>query len=151
MRFRLIEKKTENDVNPLLAWLRLKLDSIYCWNWWSKCMQKTTWLKLDCRIVVLRRKSSIGYHLRFNERRSPNTKSKGTCFIIFPRVDHFSSTFADATSVIEVTRSFERATAERRNSSEDLRMFVEASRYTRPLVIDFLHVIRKRYITKALT
>ena len=82
MRFRLIEK-AENDVNPLTAWPRLKFDSYYFWNWWSKCMQRTTWQKLCCRTVMLRRKSSIGYHLKFEERRSPNTKSIGTCFIIF--------------------------------------------------------------------
>ena len=143
-------KKMENDVNPLLERPRLKFDLIYFWNWWSKFVQKTTWQKLCCRIVILRQKNSIGYHLKFEERRSPNTKSIGTCFI-FPRVDHFSSTIAEATSVIEVTRSFDRTTAELRNSSEDLRMFVEASLHTRPLVIDFLHVTRSRYITKALT
>ena len=150
MRFCLLSdrKKTERDVNPLLGWSRLKLDSYYFWNWWSKCMQKTTWQKLCCRTVILRRKSSIGYHLKFEERWVQLRSRLGLVLLFSSSRSFFLN---DHTSVIEVTRSFERTTAERRNSSEHLRMFVEASRHTRPLVIDFLHVIRRRYITKALT
>ena len=52
------------------------------------------------------------------------------------------------------SRSRDRSIGRQQNVEIVLRIsvcFVEASRHTRPLVIDFLHVIRSRYITKALT
>ena len=83
MRFRLTEKWRR------MTWTRCSCVRAWSWtrhtfwNWWSKCTQNTTWQKLHRRNVLLRRNSSIVYHLKFEERRGPNTKSKGTCFIIF--------------------------------------------------------------------
>ena len=133
IRFHLIEK-TENDVNPLLVWLRLEIDSINYWNWSFKCMHTRMWQNRYHRNVMLRL-------VKIRNRLDP----------LILRVDHFSSAIAVATSVIDITKSFERTTVDRRKSTETLRVFVEASRKTRPLVNVSFEVIPKRNITKALT